>query len=99
MPAYAVFDIEVTDPDAFERYRAEVPAVLARHGGRYLVRGGELHAVEGEFGLTRMVIVEFPSLEAARRFYSSPEYAPLLQLRVASTRSRAVLVEGYVPPA
>ncbi|WP_270938665.1 DUF1330 domain-containing protein [Falsiroseomonas oryzae] len=99
MPAYFVVDIEVTDPDAFERYRADVPPVIAKFGGRYLVRGGELQPLEGDFGLHRLVVLEFPSVEAARRFYDSPEYAPLLQLRLASTRSRVVLADGYAPPA
>jgi uncharacterized protein (DUF1330 family) len=97
MAAYLVVDIEVTDPAAFERYRAAVPPVIARFGGRYLVRGGALHPMEGEFGLKRLVILEFPSAEAAKAFYDSPDYAPLLQLRLASTRSRLVLAEGVVP--
>ena len=98
MPAYVIANIDVTDPVGFERYRAAVPPVIAAHGGRYLVRGGELHALEGALPLKRLVILEFPSLEAARRFYASPEYQPLLALRLASTRSELVMVEGYVPP-
>jgi len=97
MAAYLVVDIEVTDPAAFERYRAAVPPVIARFGGRYLVRGGALHPMEGELGLKRLVILEFPSAEAAKAFYDSPDYAPLLQQRLASTRSRLVLAEGVVP--
>lgn len=97
MPAYLIANIEVTDAEAFERYRAAVPAVIAAHGGRYLVRGGALHPVEGAMPLKRLVILEFPSLDAARRFYDSAEYAPLLALRLASTRSEVTLVEGYAP--
>jgi uncharacterized protein (DUF1330 family) len=95
MPAYLIANIEVTDPAGFERYRAAVPAVIAAHGGRYLVRGGEKHVLEGNLPLQRLVILEFPSVQAAQAFYDSPDYAPLLKLRLDSTRSDAVIVEGY----
>jgi uncharacterized protein (DUF1330 family) len=98
MPAYFIANIDVTDAEGFERYRAAVPPVIARFGGRYLVRGGEVHQVEGAMPLKRLVILEFPSVEQARAFYDSAEYAPLLALRLATTRSEAVLVEGYAPP-
>ena len=97
MPAYFIASIEVTDAEGFERYRAAVPPLIAAHGGRYLVRGGAQHPLEGAMPLKRLVILEFPSLEAARRFYDSPDYAPLLALRLASTRSEVTLVEGYAP--
>jgi uncharacterized protein (DUF1330 family) len=99
MPAYVVVNVEVQDPERFEAYRAQAPAVIAQYGGRYLVRGGEVHPVEGSFGFKRLVILEFPSVEAARRFYDSPEYAPLLKLRQEAARSDMVLVEGVAPPA
>ena len=97
MTAYLIADIEVTDPSAFEDYRARVGAVIAQYGGRYIVRGGAVRALEGDFGFQRLVVLEFPSAEAAQRFYDSPEYAPLLALRSASTRSLVSLVEGYAP--
>ena len=99
MAADFIVNLDVKDPEAFERYRAEVPAVIEKHGGRYLVHGGELHPVEGDFGLKRLVVLEFPSAEAARRFYGSPEYAPLLRLRQESAEADIVLVEGWTPPA
>lgn len=98
MPAYIIVNIEVTDPEAFARYRAAVPPVIAAHGGRYLVRGGELHVMEGAPGWKRLVVLEFPSVAAARGFYGSTDYAPLLALRLASTNSQMVMVEG-LPPA
>jgi uncharacterized protein (DUF1330 family) len=73
--------------------------VIAQYGGRYLVRAGAVHPLEGELGIDRFVVLEFPSMEAARRFYDSPEYAPLLKLRTETTRSRVALVEGYDAPA
>jgi uncharacterized protein (DUF1330 family) len=99
MKGYLIANIEVRDAAGFDRYRQQVPAVIARFGGRYLVRGGEVRALEGDLGLKRVVILEFPSVEAARRFYESPDYEPLLELRAASTRSSVALVAGYEPPA
>jgi uncharacterized protein (DUF1330 family) len=98
MPAYIIVNIEVTDSQGFERYRAAVPPVIAAHGGRYLVRGGDLHVMEGAPGWKRLVVLEFPSLAAARAFYASADYAPLLALRLATTNSEMVMVEG-LPPA
>jgi uncharacterized protein (DUF1330 family) len=95
MRGYLIANIKVTDPEAFERYRAAVPPVIARHGGRYLVRGGALERLENADGFNRVVVLEFPSLEAAHAFYHSADYAPLLKLRGDSTESQAVLVEGY----
>jgi len=97
MPAYLIADIEITDPAAFERYRQQVPAVIARFGGRYMVRGGELRLKEGAADFKRLVVLEFPDMAAAEAFYAAPEYKPLLDLRLASTRSKVVLVEGYAP--
>jgi uncharacterized protein (DUF1330 family) len=98
MAAYFIVNLDVKDRERFEAYRQQVVPVVEKHGGRYLVRGGELHPVEGDLGLKRLVVLEFPSLEAARRFYGSPEYAPLLRLRQESAASDIVLVEGWAPP-
>ena len=95
MPGYLIANIKVTDPEGFERYRAGVPAVIAQFGGRYLVRGGAMERVENAEGFNRVIVLEFPSLAAARAFYDSPEYAPLLKLRLDSTESQAILIEGY----
>lgn len=94
MPAYLVADITVTDPQRYAEYRAKAPAVIAQYGGRYLVRAGTIHPLEGDLGVDRFVVLEFPTLQAARTFYDSPEYAPLLQLRQETTRSKVALVEG-----
>jgi uncharacterized protein (DUF1330 family) len=94
--AYLIADISVTDPKGFAQYREQVPAVLAQYGGRFLVRAGEVHPLEGELGLARLVVIEFPSLEAARGFYDSKEYAPLLKLRKETSHSKLAIVEGYM---
>ena len=97
MPGYLIANIKVTDPEGFERYRAAVPPVIAQYGGRYLVRGGAMERLENADGFNRVVVLEFPSLDAARAFYFSPEYAPLLKLRNETTESQAILVEGHEP--
>ena len=97
MAGYLIASITITDPEAFDRYRAQVAPVIERFGGRYLVRGGKMEVMEGAIGAERLVVVEFPTIEAARAFYASPDYAPLIALRGAATQSNLVLVEGYVP--
>ena len=97
MTAYLIANITVTDPQRFPAYRDEVPKVLAQYGGSFLVRAGSVYPLEGELGLDRFVVIEFPSLEAAHRFYDSSEYAPLLKLRTETTNSKVAIVEGYVP--
>ena len=99
MAAYFIVNLDIRDPEKFETYRERVAPLVERHGGRYLVRGGGLHPLEGDLGLKRLVVLEFPSMEAARRFYTSPEYAPLLKLRREAARSDIVLVEGWTPSA
>ncbi len=93
MAGYLIANIEVTDPAKFEEYRQKVVPVIEKFGGRYLVRGGHTRCLEGN--LKRLVVLEFPSLDAAQRFYDSPEYQPILKLRLASARSDLVLAEGY----
>lgn len=95
MPAYLIANITVTDPKGYPEYREKVPAVIAQYGGKFLVRGGTLHPVEGNLGVDRLVVIEFPDMDAARRFYYSPEYAPLLNLRLETARSQVAFAEGY----
>jgi len=95
MPAYLIANITVRDPTGFDEYRARVPAVIAAFGGRYVVRGGAVEVKEGIPDLNRLIVLEFPDMMAARAFYDSADYAPLLALRLASTEGSVVLVEGY----
>ena len=94
MPAYVVIDVEVTDPETYERYKPLAPPVIAAYGGRYLARGGRTDVLEGDWAPTRAVILEFPSVEKARAWWESPEYAAAKALRQSSTRTRMVVVEG-----
>ena len=98
MPAYVINDMEVTDPVTFEQYRQLSPATVAKYGGRFLVRGGTVKPQEGDWAPKRLVVLEFPSIELARAWIDSPEYAPARRLRQISAVSRLLIVEG-LPPA
>ena len=95
MAGYLILNIEVKDPAKFEEYRRKAAPLIEKFGGRYLIRGGDVRRLEGNPSVNRLVVLEFPTIEAAQRFYESDEYQPILKLRLDSTRSDAVLVEGY----
>jgi uncharacterized protein (DUF1330 family) len=98
MSAYIIAEVEVTDPSTYASYRARTPGVVARHGGRFIVRGGAAETLEGEGEPGRVVVLEFPDLAAARRFYASPEYQAIIGIRHQAAKSRLILVEGHTPP-
>ena len=95
MPGYIVVNLDVHDPALFDKYREQVPPIIAAHGGRYIIRGAKLDHVEGKLPFKRLVVLEFPSVEAARGFYDSPEYQPVKKLRTDSARSDIAIVDGY----
>lgn len=94
MSAYVIADVEVTDPSVYDEYRKQVGATITRYGGRFAVRGGDCRVCEGDWRPSRVVVLEFPSLEHANRWYDSPEYRPLIALRERSTRSKLLIVDG-----
>ncbi|HWT03109.1 MAG TPA: DUF1330 domain-containing protein [Pyrinomonadaceae bacterium] len=95
MPAYCFFDVlEVTDAEKLEHYRDGVLATVERYGGRYLTVGGRSDVVEGQWQPVFPVLIEFPSLEQAHKWYDSEEYRDLKALRLAATRGNAVFIEG-----
>ena len=94
MAAYIHASIEVTDPALYEDYRREVPAPIAAHGGRYLVRGGACEALEGGLPPQRQVILEFPDMAALKAFYDSPEYTRLRAIRQRASRGTLVAIQG-----
>lgn len=94
MPAYVMADVTVTDLPAMEEYRKQVPATLAKYGGRFLVRGGAHQVVEGDWKPNRLVVLEFPSLADAQRWYDSEEYRAPKALRMRAGRTSVVIVDG-----
>ena len=94
MTAYVIADIQVTDTAAYEPYRPLAAASIARFGGRFIVRGGKVDLLEGEPEPERIVVIEFPDADTARRWYRSEEYQSALKIRQSASRGRVFLVEG-----
>jgi uncharacterized protein (DUF1330 family) len=94
MGAYIIANVNVQDATVFEEYRARVPETLARHGGRYVVRGGKHQTLEGNWAPSRLVLLEFPSVEHAKRWYDSEDYREPKALRMKCAFTDLVLVEG-----
>jgi uncharacterized protein (DUF1330 family) len=94
MPAYVIVETDVRDPEQYERYRAAAAAAIAAGGGRYIARGGELAVLEGDWRPKRIVVLEFEDLEAAKRWYASPQCREAKRLREDAATLQAVAVEG-----
>ena len=95
MAAYVISEIsEISDTRLMEEYRSLAQAAIQQYGGRYLVRGGAFETVEGDSGLRRIVIVEFPTMKRAREWYRSPEYAKALTVSQKALKRRLIFVEG-----
>jgi uncharacterized protein (DUF1330 family) len=92
--AYVIIETDVTDPERYERYKAASPGAVAAAGGRFVVRGGELAVLEGDWRPSRLVVLEFADLDAARRWYESERYQAARQLREGAARLRMVAVQG-----
>jgi uncharacterized protein (DUF1330 family) len=96
MPAYIIVETDIRDPEQYEFYKQAAPAAVAASGGRFIARGGELAVLEGDWRPPRLVLLEFPDLEAAKRFYESPEYREAKRLREGAANFNMVAVEGLV---
>jgi uncharacterized protein (DUF1330 family) len=94
MPAYVIADVQVTDPAGYEPYRPLAAASIARFGGRFVVRGGRADLLEGSPEPKRVVVIEFPDADTARRWYHSDDYQQALKIRQANSTARLILVEG-----
>jgi uncharacterized protein (DUF1330 family) len=94
MKAYLVLDFAVRDMAGFRPYVEAIPAFIAKHGGRYIVRGAAPTVMEGDWSPERMVILEFPSRENAKAFLADPDAQALFAVRHRTTLSKLVLVDG-----
>ena len=94
MSVYVIVDISIHDAAVYERYKLLAPATLAIYGGKYLVRGGETTVLEGTWNPTRLVILEFESADAAKRWWNSPEYADAKALRQTCTHTNMLILDG-----
>lgn len=94
MSAYVIVNIDVHDAAAYEEYKAKVPALIRKHGGEYVTRGGKFVVIEGAWKPSRLVILRFPDVAAVQRMYDDPEYQPLLALRQRIATTEMVAVEA-----
>jgi uncharacterized protein (DUF1330 family) len=94
MPAYVIVETDVTDPERYEQYKAASPGAIAAGGGHFLVRGGELVVLEGDWQPSRLVVLEFEDLAAAKRWYESEAYQGAKKLRDGAAHLRMVAVQG-----
>jgi uncharacterized protein (DUF1330 family) len=97
MPAYLIANVHVTNPDGYRAYTEQVGATIAAHGGRFLARGGSVEVLEGDWEPQRLVILEFPTFEAAHTWYHSAEYQTLKAVRTQHSQGQIVLTEGLDP--
>ncbi len=96
--AYAIAEINVTDPVAYKKYLAVVTPIVTQFGGKYIVRAGQIMPVEGDAPNGRFIIIEFQNMATAQRFESSAQYRAIAPLRQRAARSRLFLVEGVPKP-
>lgn len=94
MAAYVVADVDVTDPAKYEEYKKLTPGAVAKHGGRFLARGGQALTLEGNWRPNRIVVIEFPTLEQARNFYTSVEYTAARRARAGAAKMNMIVVDG-----
>jgi uncharacterized protein (DUF1330 family) len=95
MPAYLIADVrDAWDADALDEYRRRNTDAVAAHGGRFVVRGGEHELVEGEWDTIRLVVIEFPDMDAARAFWTSDEYEAIKPIRRGASTTNVILVDG-----
>jgi uncharacterized protein (DUF1330 family) len=95
MTAYVIVDVEVTDPERYVRYRELAKPIVEAFGGKYLARAGRTEALEGDWLPSRLVILEFPSIEQVHLWLNSEEYREARALRHATANTRMVVIEGY----
>lgn len=96
MPAYIIVEVQIHNPKEYENYRKMVPPTLEKYQGKFIVRGGKLETLEGGWNPERIVVIEFPSIELAKAWWASEEYAPAKALRNRTANSKMIVIEGYV---
>lgn len=92
--AYLLVQADITDPDQYQNYAKVSPGIIAKYGGTYLARAGRTATLEGPAAKSRVVFIEFPSFEAAERFYTSEDYQAAIKLRSGAATAQFIIVEG-----
>jgi len=94
MPSYLIGDVTVKDPAAYEQYRTEASHLIAKHHGEYIVRGGDIEVVSGDWRPKRLIILRFPDRASLRAYLNDPRYQQLGDLRQRALKSEIVMVDG-----
>jgi uncharacterized protein (DUF1330 family) len=94
MPAYVIVETDITNPEQYEKYKAASPGAIAAGGGRFLIRGGEVAVLEGDWKPPRLVMLEFEDLAAAKRWFESDVYQAAKKLREGAAHLHMVAVQG-----
>ena len=94
MSGYAIFNLNVNNPENYKEYIDKVKPTAEKFGGEYLVRGGEMNIIEGDWPNERNIVIKFPSREKAMEWYNSEEYKPIRQIRHDNAVSNSVIVDG-----
>ena len=94
MSAYIIANVEVTNPTQYEDYKKWSTAAMQAHGAEVCVRGGKVEVLEGDWAPQRLVVLKFPSVEAAKAFNDSPEYGKARESRQGAAVMRMIVVEG-----
>lgn len=95
MKAYIIVDVTITDPTRYEGYKKLTGPSLAPYEGKFIVRGGQRETLEGTWESGRTVVIEFPSLEKAKAWWSSDGYAPAKAIRQSASITNMIVIEGY----
>jgi len=95
MKAYIIVDVKVTDAARYEDYKKLTPGSLLAYEGKFIVRGGSTETLEGSWDPGRIVVLEFPSMEKAKAWWSSEGYAPAKAIRQSASHTRMIVVEGF----
>ena len=94
MSAYMIVDIDIHDAAAYDEYRKVVGATLAKYGGKFVVRGGKIDVLEGNWNPKRIVVLEFESAARVREWYDSEEYRVPKQIRMKASKGNVIVVDG-----
>ena len=95
MAAYVIVEVTIHDTVAYEEYKKLTPASIAAYDGKFIVRGGKTESLEGDWNPERIVVLEFPSVERAKEWWSSEMYAPAKAIRQRTAATKMLVVEGY----
>ena len=94
MTGYAIFNINVNNPENYKEYVEKVKPIAEKFGGEYIVRGGETKVLEGTWTYSRTVVIKFPSYEKALEWYRSDEYEPIKQIRLKNSVGNGIIIKG-----